>query len=321
MESAMADGSRRAEVEHSLANQRGLVPAKAVRDYWNAHPLAVDEVPHEAGTRESIEALYDRYLRSADEHRAAFLESCRGKRVLEVGCGIGVDSRFLVENGIDYRAVDYSIESLRISRKMVAAGGRSCDLLNADAASLPFRDAEFDMAFSIGVLHHVPEMATACRELVRVVKPGGTVRVMLYNRHSYHYAVVRYVLLPAIWLGLRLPGIGPVLSRGPSKVRHMYEIAKRHGYDVRRLLSASTDTSYAGEGNFNPLSRFVTEREVREIFDELEDFRFFRMMLPYFPLPGIRRAVELRWGFYLTFTARKSGAKGRIPQSRLAKKS
>ncbi len=301
----MGTDSRRTSVVRNLEAQRRSATAKQVREYWNAHPLTVDKVPHVVGSPESIDAIYERWKEGIDERRLKFLESCRGKKVLEVGCGIGVDARFLVQNGIDYRGVDYSFRSLQLCQKMLDAANLRCGWVNADAACLPFADEEFDLVFAIGVLHHVPDMEKACRELVRVAKPGATVRVMLYNRHSYHYALVNYVVRPLIWLLIHVPGLSALATHAPEKFRHMYRIAERDGFDRQRILNSSTDTSYSGEGNFNPLSRFVTEREVRALFDELEDFDFFRLNLSHFPLPFGRKIVERRFGFFLTFTARK----------------
>jgi ubiquinone/menaquinone biosynthesis C-methylase UbiE len=268
----------------------------------------VDTVPHVVGSSESIEALYERWKEGIDEQRLAFLESCRGRKVLEVGCGIGVDARFLIENGIDYRGVDYSFRSLQLCKRMLEAANLRGSWVNADAAALPFANGEFDLVFAIGMLHHVPDMEKACEEVVRVAKPGATVRVMLYNRHSYHYALVNYVVRPLIWLMIHVPGLSALAARAPKKFRHMYLIAERDGFDRQRILNSSTDTSYSGEGHFNPLSRFLTEREVRALFDDLEDFEFFRMNLSFFPVPFVRKIVEKRFGFFLTFTARKRRA-------------
>jgi ubiquinone/menaquinone biosynthesis C-methylase UbiE len=301
----METDSRRATVVGELDTQRGSATATQVRDYWNAHPLTVDRVPYAVGSPESIEAIYERWKEGIDEHRLRFLDLCRGKRILEVGCGIGVDARWLIENGIDYRGVDYSFRSLQLCRKMLDAANLRCDWVNGDAAALPFADQAFDLVFAVGVLHHVPDMERACREVVRVAKPGATVRVMLYNRHSYHYALVNYVVRPLIWLMTRVPGLSNLAALLPAKFRHLYAIAKRDGFDRQRILNSSTDTSYPGETNFNPLSRFLTEREVRVLFDDLEDFDFFRMNLSHFPVPFVRKLVERRLGFFLTFTAHK----------------
>ena len=64
---------------------------QAQRQYWDAHPISTDSVPYEAGTCESFEAIYANWLKTVDAMRLEFLESCRGRKVLEVGCGIGSD--------------------------------------------------------------------------------------------------------------------------------------------------------------------------------------------------------------------------------------
>src|SRR5262245_44456789 len=311
----MGTDSRRASVVRDLEAQRGSATAAQVQGYWNAHPVTVDKAGQVVGSPEAIQAIYHRWKKGIDEYRLKFLDSCRGKKVLEVGCGIGVDARWLVENGIDYRGVDYSFRSLELCRRMLDAANLQCGWVNGDATSLPFADEEFDLVFSIGVLHHVPGMETACRELTRVAKPGGMVRVMLYNRHSYHYVLVNYIVRFLIWLMLHLPDLSALAAFAPEKFREMYGIAERDGFDRQPILNSSTDTSFPGEGNVNPLSRFVTEREVRALFDDLEDFDFVRRNLSFFPVPFARRFIEKRLGFHLTFTARKVRAGHRVGSS------
>src|SRR5262249_12202271 len=108
--------------------------------YWNAHPIAVDSVDFTPGSRESFEAIYARWRETIDEHRERFLESCRGRRVLEVGCGTARDGRFLIENGIDYRAVDASRRSLALAREHFSQQGLPARFTNAHATALPFAD-------------------------------------------------------------------------------------------------------------------------------------------------------------------------------------
>lgn len=287
-------GGKRADVERS-----------EVKSYWNAHPIATDSVPFEKGTRESFEAIRARWMAGMNERRRAFLARCQGQRVLEVGCGIAMDGRWLAENGVDYQAVDLSRQSLALAAKHFELAGLRPRFANADATRLPFGDGRFGVVFSTGVLHHVPDTEAACRELVRVTAPGGTLRVMLYNRASYHYVLVGYFVVPLVWLLLHLPFGGRLAARLPAKLRHTFEICRRHGFDRRRVLDVSTDTSTAGESDFNPHSGFYTEAEMRRIFRDLGDFEFTRSDLKYFPLPFLRQPVEARWGFFLRMTARK----------------
>ena len=279
-----------------------------IRDYWDAHPIATQSSSSPPGSPEFYEALDHRWQARSEESRRGLLETCRGHKVLEVGCGVGAAGRFLREHGVDYQAVDLSRRSLELVRDYFRLRDLEPRFVNADATALPFRDGSFGFVFSIGVLHHVPEARRACREVVRITEPGGSVRVMLYNRHSYHYWLVAYVIRPIVWLLLRLSIGVRLLGLAPAKLRAMVEISREHGFDKQRLLDISTDVSEAGENDYDLLSYFFSEAEMREIFGELLDHRFERMDLKYFPLPWLRRAVEKRWGFFLTMTARRPAA-------------
>lgn len=275
--------------------------------YWDAHPISTDSVPYETGTPQSFEAIYAMWKATVDDRRMEFLADCQGKQVLEVGCGIGKDARFLTENGIEYAGLDYSFRSVQLAHQHLDSAGLKKRFVNGDARSLPFSDNRFDLVMSIGVLHHIPGTAEACREVMRVVRPNGSVRVMLYNRHSYHYALVNYVVRPLIWLLLKFPPLRILLRAGPEKLRQMFAVCREHGMSKERVLAISADTSFAGEGNFVPHTTFHTEKEMRALFAGMKDFRFFRSNLKYFALPFLRGPAENRWGLFLTMTARKPG--------------
>ncbi|MBM3732642.1 MAG: class I SAM-dependent methyltransferase [Acidimicrobiia bacterium] len=276
-----------------------------VRRYWNAHPVGVDSVPFQRGSREMFEAIYRRWLKIGTPRRAEFLASCQDKKVLEVGCGVGTDGRFLSEGGVDYQAVDLSFQSLKLAQEHF----RLCDLpgrfVNADATRLPFAYHTFDVVYSFGVLHHVPDTPAACREVVRILKPGGMVRVMLYGRHSYHYYFVLGVVYPLIWLMLRLPGADAIARLGPRKLRDVFAVCRQHGLSPKRLLDVSTDTSTAGQDNYNPHSSFYSKSDAMALFAGFEDFEFWKSEIKYFPLPWFRSWAEKRFGFFLHMTARK----------------
>lgn len=280
----------------------------AARRYWDAHPISTDSVPHAAGSADSFAAIYRQWKATEDDARRAFLTSCRGTKVLEVGCGVGKDARYLCENGVDYCGLDFSFRSVRLAQQHLRLASLPARLLNADAACLPFADGSFDQAFSIGVLHHMDDTAAGCRELLRVVRPGGILRVMFYNRHSYHYALVAGVVCPLVWLLLKLRLLRGVLRFAPGKLRHLLAIAERYGFSRQRILATSADTSFAEDDGFVRKTAFYNEAEVRDLFAGATDFRFFRSDLKYFPLPVLRRFVEKRWGFFLTMTAGKPGA-------------
>ncbi len=103
----------------------------------------------------------------------ALLGKVAGLRVLEVGCGSGILTTWLVDQGAEVTAMDVSPAMLGLVRHSV---GERADLVVADlAAPLPFETASFDVAVASLVLHYVRDWAAALRELCRVLRPRGAV--------------------------------------------------------------------------------------------------------------------------------------------------
>jgi len=114
---------------------------------------------------------------------APTVEDLKDKVVLEVGTGRGEWALGLGTHSKRHHALDLSGQSLVQTRDMLAAirSSRST-FTRANVLSLPFNDNVFDAAYCIGVLHHTPCPKQGLRELVRVIKPGGVVNLMLYGR-------------------------------------------------------------------------------------------------------------------------------------------
>jgi ubiquinone/menaquinone biosynthesis C-methylase UbiE len=105
---------------------------------------------------------------------ADFLGDLQGKRVLDMGCGLGHTSVLLAKSGAHVTAFDISRMSIVATRKRGAINGvrEGLELLVAAGEALPFPDESFDVVFGKGVLHHL-EPALGAPELYRVLKPGG----------------------------------------------------------------------------------------------------------------------------------------------------
>ncbi len=103
--------------------------------------------------------------------RPALLPSGPHARVLDVGCGDGRHIAAAAARGCRAVGVDYDPGELAKAR--VRAGARPIDLIAADAARLPFRDATFDAVICTETLEHLPDDRSAIAEVARVLRHGG----------------------------------------------------------------------------------------------------------------------------------------------------
>ncbi len=90
-------------------------------------------------------------------------------KILEIGCGTGIYTRFLVNDFEHVIATDLDGSMCSQAQTLIP----KAKVLVADACKLPFHDASFDGVFGVSILHHVPDRALAFREVFRVLKPGG----------------------------------------------------------------------------------------------------------------------------------------------------
>ena len=110
-----------------------------------------------------------------------------GAAVLDMGCGRGTSVRLILSalGGRPARLVAFDVDAAAIEqarRRLAPLLGEAVELRVADATRLPFADAEFDAAFELGILHHIPDWRAALRETARVLRPGG---VFYFAEPSY----------------------------------------------------------------------------------------------------------------------------------------
>ena len=177
-----------------------MLSKERVRRHWEAEP---------AGIRYGQSAEAEAFCQATERQRYAlepyipgFAEFGRyaGQRVLEIGVGLGVDfSQFVrhaaVAVGIDLTVAGTALTEQRL--RLLQGEANRYGLSRADAERLPFRDDSFDLVYSWGVLHHSPDTEAAFAEAFRVLKPGGTLKAMIYHLCSWTVLMVwvRYALL------------------------------------------------------------------------------------------------------------------------------
>jgi ubiquinone/menaquinone biosynthesis C-methylase UbiE len=112
-----------------------------------------------------------------------------GKKVLEIGCGSGVDSLEFARNGARVYSVDITANAVQLTKELSKEANIPINSLQiSETCQLPFKDNYFDCVYSYGVLHHIPNVDVMLSEITRVLKPGGKLMAMLYNRDSLLFA-------------------------------------------------------------------------------------------------------------------------------------
>lgn len=121
----------------------------------------------------------------------------KDKRVLEIGVGLGADHQQFADAGADLWGVDLTNQAIQNTAKRFELLKLSSRLSTGDAEQLDFPDDNFDLVYSWGVIHHSPDTPKAAAEILRVLKPGGHFRVMIYYKYSMIGLMLwaRYALL------------------------------------------------------------------------------------------------------------------------------
>jgi len=152
-----------------------------VREFWDADPCGTRDLQHGSDFQSHAEK---RYSREPFIKQFANFSSAREKNVLEIGVGMGADYVEWLKAGAYATGVDLSEVSLSRARRRSELQGYRPALTVADAENLPFVDNTFDIVYSYGVMHHSPDTQKCIDEALRVLKPGGEIRLMLYHNPS-----------------------------------------------------------------------------------------------------------------------------------------
>ncbi|MDQ0762556.1 class I SAM-dependent methyltransferase [Streptomyces canus] len=276
----------------------------AIQDFWSAHPCG-DNVfgPPDGDGQKDYEAFFTRYDMAKyqlESHIPGCLErlDIAGRRVLEIGLGQGSEAEQLIRRGGVWTGVDLTEEAVKRTgtrlalRKLPHEGIQQASVLD-----LPFPDASFDVVFSHGVLHHVPDILGAQREIRRVLKPDGELVVMLYARWSLNYLVaiglVRRAALLAGYPLMRLGLFGGRRSLIGSHVENARCLGLLRYLRMENFIHRNTD------GPHNPFSRVYDLRRVERDFPLFEVRRSEKRFMHAPPLPVHGMIGERALGWHL----------------------
>lgn len=163
-----------------------------VREYWNRRPCNIRHSPKDFGSREYFDEVEQRKY-FVEPHIPGFaqFERWKGKRVLEIGCGIGTDATNFARAGADYTGVELSDKSLEIAKQRFDVFGLKGNFVACNAEELSSHvQGPFDLVYSFGVIHHTPDQRAVVEQIRRVIDSNGEFRMMLYATNSWKTAMI-----------------------------------------------------------------------------------------------------------------------------------
>jgi len=266
------------------------VSIEQVGAYWDARPCNLRHSPKPLGTREYFQAVEARKYR-VEPHIPVFADFSRwqGKRVLEIGCGLGTDTINFARAGARVSAVDLSGASLELARRRAEIFDLDITFYQGNAEELTdFVPVEpYDLVYSFGVIHHTPRPRRVIEALRRYMDRDSLLKLMVYHRHSWK----------VLWI---------LLKYGRGAFWNLDEVVARHS---EAQTGCPVTYTYTRASIQKLLSGFnIVSLQVDHIFPyKIEDYVNHRYARVWYwrclPVSWFR-GLERRWGWHLCVTAK-----------------
>lgn len=160
--------------------------------FWDARPCNINHSSKPLGTLEYFQDVTTKkYIVEPHILQFADFPSWKNKRVLEVGCGIGTAAQSFIENGALYTGIDISSKSIDICKRRMQVCNLNGTVYIDDIEKSTAESNQYDLIYSFGVLHHTVDIKSALANIHRMLKPGGTFKLMLYAKNSWKNFMIK----------------------------------------------------------------------------------------------------------------------------------
>ena len=163
-----------------------------IREYWDAYAEGLEVDGAEWGSLEfftDIKVLHDRAYAYAN--RILDFDQLRGRSLLELAPGVGLDTVEFSAHGAEVTAIDLSPRCCELARMSLACRDLDGVIEIGNVEELPYPDNHFDFVVARGLFMYTRDDARLLDEILRTLKPGGVAQILLHNRRSWYVALAR----------------------------------------------------------------------------------------------------------------------------------
>lgn len=247
-----------------------------IKAYWDTHIHDLEIAQHPIGRLEFFKEL-SQYRFEKLNYLPKVVDFCgfSGKKLLEIGCGLGIDLIQFAKGGAEVTGVDLSSTAIALAKKYFSLENIPGHFKVMNGEALQFPDASFDVVYCHGVLQYTANPEKMIQEAFRVLTPGGMFIGMVYNRKGWLYAFSK-------WFRVKL-------EHQDAPVFHVYTEK-----EFRQMLSCFSSVRIIPE-RF-PVQSKLHQKGIKGFLFNTVFVNGFRLI----PKPFIRP-----WGWHLLAFARK----------------
>jgi SAM-dependent methyltransferase len=158
----------------------------AIQTYWDTHIHDQEIARYPVGSAQFFRELGDyRFEKLSYLPELVDFSGYKGKELLEIGCGVGIDLVRFARGGALVTGIDLAPTAIQLARRNFVLNGLDADLYLMNGEALEFEDNRFDVVYAHGVLQYTADAQKMVGEIHRVLRTGGEAILMVYNKYSW----------------------------------------------------------------------------------------------------------------------------------------